>query len=533
MLAPMCYNRVRLQDEPVPMVSKPFGQALATPAKTARPSPESVVLIALITICAILFVYLSVARHYTFSTAAYDLAMYDQAVWNTSQGRWFEINLLEDTMPDLTNKLGDHVEPILLPIALLYRLRANADVLLILQALALAALIWPLYHVVWHLTGRLLLAGVAVALYLAHPAMWNALLFDFHPVTLAAAFLMFALWMLIQKKRTACLIFALLAMACKEHIGLIVAMFGVYAVLFQKSERRLGAVLIAMGLAGSILAIGVVNPAYQPSGASYYLNRYSKVGSSIGEILLAPLTKPDVVWATLTGPKRISYYGDLLLPLGGLPLLGPAFILPVLPDIALNTFSAFAPARTLDAHYAVMIAPFLILAAIWGADRLAHWLSTRFGDPQRYDTRASGLRVFLESIAQRRAILVLASAWLIVSMAAYHLHNYGTFLPLSGRYVSTYVSEPRDAVGLRLATRIPAAAVVSAQFNLVPHISQRRRAHIFPRIDDAEYVFLDTHGVIEPFQTQAEYQSAVEALRNDPAFEVAAEEEGFILMSRR
>ncbi len=469
-------------------------------------------IIALSVICAIVFFYLSVVRHYTFNTSAYDLAMYDQAVWNTSQGRWFEINLLEDTMPGLTNKLGDHVEPILLPLALLYRIRSNPDVLLIVQAVALAALIWPLFHLVRSKTRSDFMAGVCVALYLAHPATWNALLFDFHPVTLASAFLVFALWMMVQKRRAACLVFALLAMACKEHIGLMVAMLGVYTVFFHKPERRLGAVLVAVGLAGSFLALGMINPAFQPAGVSPYLNRYGRLGSSLAEILLAPLAKPDVVWSMLTSPNRVSYYGDLLLPLGGLPLLGAEMILPALPDIALNTFSAFAPARTLDYHYAVMIAPFLILATAWGADRLARRLASRIDS---------------------KIVIGIAGTWMLASMAVYHLHHYQTFLPLSDRYASTFAFTPRHAAGLEIAAQIPADAVVSAQFNLVPHISQRPRAHIFPRIDDAEYVFLDTQGVIEPFGKQAEYQATIETIRNDHTFEAVIERDGFILLRRQ
>ncbi len=488
---------------------------------------QNSILIALIIACALLFSYLSVARHYTFNTSAYDLAMYDQAVWNTSQGRPFEINLLEDTMPGLTNKLGDHVEPILLPLALLYKIRSNADVLLVVQAIALAALIWPLYQLVHHRSKSIFLASLGVVLYLVHPAMWNALLFDFHPVTLAAAFLVFALWMLIQKKRSACLIFALLAMMGKENIGLMVAMLGVYAALFVKGERRLGLILIGVGVIGAIIAVGFINPAFQPAGVSYYLNRYGKLGSTFGEVLLSPFTKFDVFWSIIAGPKRLAYYGDLLLPLGGLPLLGLDLILIVLPDIALNTLSAFAPSRTLDYHYAILIAPFLILATLWGLDRLARWL-----------TRINLAKVFPHHQRTRICpsqglIYGIAGAIVLLSMAAYQIDHYHTFLPLSDRYAGTFAVTPRDAIGLQVAAQIPAEAVVSAQFNLLPHVSQRERAHIYPRIEDATYVFLDTQGQIEPFKAQAEYQNAVDTLRSDSAFEVMTERDGFILLRRK
>ena len=505
---------------------------------------ETPLLLALITFCAILFSYLSVIRHYTFNTAVYDLAMYDQAVWNTSQGRPFAINLLEDTMPGLTNKLGDHVEPILLPLAALYLIRSNPDVLLVVQAMALAVLIWPLYHLVRDRSKSVRLAGVAVALYLLHPGMWNALLFDFHPVTLGAALLVFTLWMLVQRKHLAAAIFAILAMMCKEQIGLSVAMLGVYAILFVKrparrapaaqTERerseakskdasklvryfqarnwRFGLLLIVIGMVWSAVALGVIIPAFQPAGTSYYLNRYGRLGSTFAEVLLSPIARPDVFWPMISGPKRVAYYGDLLLPLGLLPLVGFEMLLPALPDMALNTLSAFAPSRTLDYHYAIIAVPFLILATAWGIDRLARWMG-------RW--------------VNQRMVLIAASVFALIAMGAYQIDRYHGFVPLSDRYAGTYTIEPRDSIGWQMAAEIPPDAIVSGQFTLLPHVSQRQRAHIFPRLEDAQYVFLDTQGAIEPFQTQAEYQAAVEAIRNDPSFEIISEQGGFILFQRK
>jgi len=174
-------------------------------------------------------------------------------------------------------------------------------------------------------------------LYVLHPGLWNALLFDFHPVTLGATFLIFTLWLLVRRKQLAALICAVLAMMCKEQIGLSVALLGVYAILFvkrpstspgsardasrlarfrQSRDWPFGLLLIAIGLAWSVIALGVIIPAFQPSGSSYYLNRYGRLGSTFGEVLLSPITRPDIFWSIVSGPKRVAYYGDLLLPLG-------------------------------------------------------------------------------------------------------------------------------------------------------------------------------------------------------------------------
>jgi uncharacterized membrane protein len=503
-------------------------------------------LLILIVLCATVFSYLSVVRHYTFNTAVYDLAIIDQAVWNTSQGRWFEVNLLEDTMPGLTNKLGDHVEPILLPLALLYLIRSSPDMLLIVQAIALATIIWPLYRLAQHRSRNRWLAGLAVVLYLLHPAMWNALLFDFHPVTLAAAFLVWALWLLEQEKYRTALICAVLTMMCKEQLGLSVTMLGVYAIFFHRDPiknaahqavetqqppasasrrraglhffqpfaRRFGLLLVVIGVGWTIIAMTIISPAFQPAGGLAHLERYGRLGNTLTEILLSPFTKPDVLWSMLSSSGRVAYYGDLLLPLGFLPLLGFELLLPALPDTVLNTLSAFAPSRTLDYHYAVLMLPFLILATIVGIDRLARWLGRK--------------KFWL-----RQGLLIAASIFVLIAMAAYQFDRYHGFVPLSDRYIGSYTIKPRDPIGWQMAAQIPREAVVSGQFNLLSHVSQRQRAHIFPRIEDASYVWLDTQGVIEPFQTGEEYLAAVEALRNDPTFELISEQNGFLLFKRK
>ncbi len=284
--------------------------------------------------------------------------------------------------------------------------------------------------------------------------MWNALLFDFHPVTLGAVFLVFTLWMLVQRKQRAALIFAVLAMMCKEQIGLSVALLGVYAIFFvkhpvrrapaaragrerneaeskdasrlarffQSRDWRFGLLLIVIGVVWSVIALGVIIPAFQPSGSSYYLNRYGRLGSTFAEVLLSPLTKPDVFWSMISGPKRVAYYGDLLLPLGFLPILGIEMLLPALPDIALNTLSAFAPSRTLDYHYAVIAVPFLVLATAWGIDRLialAGWPQDATGKAQ-CDDRGQRLRAGGDGGLSDRSVSRVRAA---VRSVCGHLHD--------------------------------------------------------------------------------------------------------------
>lgn len=78
---------------------------------------------------------------------------------------------------------------------------------------------------------------------------------------------------------------------------------------------------------------------------------------------------------------------------------------------------------------------------------------------------------------------------------------------------------------------IPPGAAVSAQSRLVPHLSQRERIYMFPRVEDAEYVFIDVtedSWPIHPNDQWDLYQSLV----NEEGFGVVAAEDGYILLRR-
>ncbi len=64
---------------------------------------------------------LRISDYYQFGGG--DLAIYDQAMWNTAAGRLFR----QTYQPGWDNLLADHVEPILLPVALLYLLWKSPD----------------------------------------------------------------------------------------------------------------------------------------------------------------------------------------------------------------------------------------------------------------------------------------------------------------------------------------------------------------------------------------------------------------------
>ncbi|MGE0058241.1 MAG: DUF2079 domain-containing protein, partial [Dehalococcoidia bacterium] len=74
------------------------------------------------------FSLLAFERHDNFQSNAYDLGFFDQIIWNTSQGRFFETSFVD------YNFLGQHFDPILLAFAGIYALGGGVKTLLLIQA---------------------------------------------------------------------------------------------------------------------------------------------------------------------------------------------------------------------------------------------------------------------------------------------------------------------------------------------------------------------------------------------------------------
>ena len=75
-----------------------------------------------------------------------------------------------------------------------------------------------------------------------------------------------------------------------------------------------------------------------------------------------------------------------------------------------------------------------------------------------------------------------------------------------------------------------ADAKVSAQDRLNPHVSGRETIYIFPRIEDADTVFIDVTGPAWP-QHPSDVRATVDQLMQD-GFGVAAAGDGYLLLRR-
>ncbi len=481
-------------------------------------SLATVLLWLLIILYAVHFGALSTTMHDSFLTHAADLGNMDQPIWNTLHGHW-----LQETKKDGSEgtRLSDHFEPIFLPVSLVFLVWDDVRALLWLQTLALALGAIPVYWIAKDAFARAGLIGMGAelwglgfaAVYLLFPALEWANITEFHAVPLAVTPLLLALHFAHRRRDRWMWLFSILAMSTQEHIPLLTLMLGLYIALAQR-RPRVGLPLALVSLAWFGVATFLIIPryaaqAYHGQATSVYFRRFGELGNSPADIARSLLTNPALALRIAIQPARLTYLTGLLTSVGFVALLDPLTLLIAAPTLGINVLSAYYAQFSGRFHYSAPIVPIFIVAATFGALRLAGWLAAR--SPS---FRKQAPRVVLGVV--------------LMSSLAYH-HRAGV-TPLAASFRRPQVTEHHRLLA-RFAGQIPASAPLSATAQLFPHFTHRQRIHIFPTVADAEYVLLDVTGMNEmhPADLQREY----EALVDGGAFGILDAADGYILLQRR
>ncbi len=314
--------------------------------------------------------YQSILRYETFKATAFDLGNLDQVIWNTLHGRFFQFTNQSIDWYGPPTRLAIHFEPIIIPLSLLYLIRADPRTLLIFQTLVLVTGALPVFLLTRTYIPRWpLLAAMLAGVYLTMPSLLGLNLFDFHPVSLATPLLLYAFLALANRRYGWCVVACVVASACKEDIPFAVAMFGLLAIWRYKAPR-LGSALFVMGIVWGLLAFLVIIPHFYP-GAQHnnFWYRYEVLGSTPAVAIVNLLLHPWLIFTTFITIDRVYYLASLLRNNGFLALLAPEWLLPAVPSLAVNLLSVDPLLYSGVYHYNAAIIPCIMMAAIHGTQR--------------------------------------------------------------------------------------------------------------------------------------------------------------------
>jgi uncharacterized membrane protein len=460
---------------------------------------------------ALLFSFITVSRHYAFRTHALDLGQYLQIIWNIGQGRG-----AYSSLPEM-HAWGDHFSPVFYLFAPILNLFPDPTLLLVAQSVILAVGALGVFAVARRRLGDERLAVAFAGLYLLNPSLHGVNLRDFHPAALAIALIPISVACIEAHRPGWFLLTVLLVLSTREDAAIAVIGLGLWVVL---SHRRWvwGAGLAFLGLSWLFFTTGWLMPHFR-EGPYPHLHRFAHLGSSLGEIFLSFFTRPAEALAFMISGRRLIYLVALFAPLGFLPLLSPAGLVPAFPSLMVNLESRDPVLFHHRAQYTAFILPFLVLAAISGYQRFRRvW-------PQA--ANAIGLRV--------RPGMALALA-VLVSLAL-------TSRTVNDLGVNRWWLSDRQRAAYVVMEMIPPRATVSVPERFVPHLALRPKIFIFPTgLEQSDYVLIDLSTYpwrnLGGFQVRRQGSEVVLRWRQGEGvkewqYEVAKEQDGYLLLKIR
>lgn len=300
-------------------------------------------------------------RLFGLTAQSWDLGQDQQIIWSLAQGQGWG-----SSYQNGENFLGQHLELVFVPIALVEKVWLSPVVPLVFAAAGLAATAPAAYLLLRALfpehPGRTWLALAVAAPMPFWAATQEAAADEFHPENMALALAMLAAWAGLTGKRALLWTLVVLVLCCKEDqtytafvVGLLVWQLG------APSTKASGRRVMVLSAAWLVIGSGLVQQVARSGGyspAAYYTFFVHPSAAFLASSFL----RPDP-WLVLAG---------LGLSMLALPLLAPRWLLLVIPPLAANLLSNHDPQERLQLHYVLLVMfPMVVAAGIGGRRLLA------------------------------------------------------------------------------------------------------------------------------------------------------------------
>ncbi|HEX5501392.1 MAG TPA: DUF2079 domain-containing protein [Thermomicrobiales bacterium] len=458
-------------------------------------------LVATVLAYALVFSVASAAK-YVWYGQGHDLVLHEQAIWNTTQGRIFEVTGFVHP----ARLFGYDPYLIELLVVPLYALLPSVYTLLVLQSVVIALGGVAVWRIARDEGLAPLLAYGMVVLYLAYPVVQYTNMDAFRERSFGLCFFLWAMWAFRRGRWRTFLVFLVLLIICRLDAALFAACFALYALLVRR-ERRYVVVPAILGLGyffvGDFIFVPLVN---QGHPVSYVYEYFQPLGATMGQVARTVVTHPLFTLQATFRVAKVEYLFLLLLPLAGLPLLAPRELVFTLPILGLNLLATKPELSNIRYWYSMLLVGPLIVATIVAVRRLqGRWPASR-----------------------ARPWLILAPLGCCLLLAQVFPRNPVVSLVLH------HEPPARLATANGIVRAIPPDARVAASSRLATHLL-RRYEYYYPLADLSVLPTLDyiAADVASDSFDSADGRAQLEAIRHSPDWELIIDKNGYQLFKRR
>tara|TARA_B100000315_G_scaffold257323_1_gene305792 strand:+ start:9080 stop:11407 length:2328 start_codon:yes stop_codon:yes gene_type:complete len=389
---------------------------------------------------------------------------YFNMIWNLSK---LSFSYSGGDLDIPTHIFGQHLNLILIPVALLFKIWPNIDFLILLQSLVISSAIIPLAFLGKEKTGSSMIGFTAGLSYLLHPAIQIAHNWGLVVDVWGTSALIWAYYYLENNKINLFMLFCFLSMACKEILAIPVFGFGIW-VLFKKNNFQLALFIIIISLLWFIGSIYIKN----------YLNNGVDLHANFSYKLVYLLSHPVKLVKHYFVPIRVLTVFQIMLSVGFICLANPFFMILSFPLLAIIYLGEWHNTQFIRNYYFAPVVPFFIISAIYGVNKVKKILKTK------------------ENI-----LPALSIYWIGIAILSFIFYN--PFHHFSRYSDDEHSDTPHKKMTRSILSNIPRGKSVSVTPELRFLVSNRKYVYIFPKGQISSST-LNKHGLkpIENYSTR-------------------------------
>lgn len=294
-------------------------------------------------------ILVSLNRFWQYEVYYYDFGIFDSAIWQISR---FKPPVIEHLAVGEKIIFADHFSPSIFLLSPLYWITERSEVLLIAQALAVGISGIFLYKIGKEILKNGFMSLSILISYYLFLGVQNAVISDFHEVTIMSLPLMILFWAIIKEKTKLFFISLLITLGFKESTFLLGIGIAIFIFLSKKQWRRIALSTMLISVIWGFLAIKIIIPFFSDGVYNY-----------------SPLFPQGVVnKATMLfdHPMKINTFFYTFLSFGFLPILSPSFFFLIFSDFVTRFVPDGYPTRWgLGLHYSIQIGVIMAVSSIY------------------------------------------------------------------------------------------------------------------------------------------------------------------------
>lgn len=403
---------------------------------------------------------ISLNRYWQYEVFYFDFGIFDKAIWSVSR---FSLPIIDHYALGERIIFSDHFSPSIFLLSPFFWLFPFNETLLVIQAVAVAGSGFVLFLIGKDVLKNAYFALALLVIYFLFVGLQNAVITDFHEVTVATVFFMLVFWAITQEKKKLFILFFVLLLGFKESLFLLGMGIAVVIFFTLPKWRKLAVATFFLSLLWGIIAIKLIIP-YFSEGVYIYNSELPTNPIKVATAFFDSPVKKETLWYTYRS-------------FGFLPLLSPAFWFLQFQDFLIRFYPPLMNLRWgLAFHYSALTAGIMAVSSVYSLQFLQKKIPTKY------------LTVFL-------LVLILNAAFL------YRVTLRG---PFALGYNGAFYAHTKDFAFLNNAiSKIPTDASVMTQNNIAPHFTHQKVWLLlsdnkkyqgeYYRLKNPDYILFDLH----------------------------------------